>query len=128
MDPAPFRIAADPALKLVTITFDQVFWDVGIAERFRDDCLAAVAGLGCAPGTHLILVDLRNAVLQSQDVYDRMKSLAGSATASRIALVASTPLARMQTKRLQIRDTIVMFADMPDARAWLFGAEVRAAA
>ena len=127
MNSRPYRIASDPKRRLITITFDSVFWDAGVAERFRAECVAAVASLRCVPGTHLVLVDLRNAVLQSQEIFDKMQALIGTATASRIALVAATPLARMQTKRLQIRDTAVMFADMADAEAWLFAEESQAA-
>jgi len=129
MASAPFRIACDPVRRLLTMTFDQVFWDTDVAERFRADCLAAAASFGCAPGTHVVLVDLRNAVLQSQSVFERLRLLAGDATAAKIALVAADPLARMQTKRLQVRDTIVMFAEMADAQCWLFAdEEARAAA
>ena len=124
----PYAIRTDGPRKLVSISFTQEIWDVAIADRFRADVLAAIASLRCAPGRHLTLVDLRNAVLQSKDVYERMQSLATASTAKRIALVAATPLARMQTKRLQLRDNIVMFADLPEAEAWLFGAEERTAA
>jgi len=128
MDTIPYDIAAHPARKLIVLTFRQVFWDAEVADRFRSECLAAVASLGCAPGEHLILADLHNAVLQSQATYEKIQELIGSATAAGIALVAATPLARMQTKRLQIRDNVVMFADRAEAEAWLFDVDRQVAA
>ena len=128
MDQRPYAIETDDELKLMVIRFDPVLWDDGVAQRFAHDCLAAAATMTCSPGEHLVLIDLRNAVLQSQDIYDKMKTLISAATARRIALIASAPLARMQTKRLQLRDTIVMFADIDDARAWLFDNDTRQAA
>jgi len=128
MDTIPYNIAAHPARKLIVLTFRQVFWDAEVADRFRSECLAAVASLGCAPGEHLILADLHNAVLQSQATYEKIQELIGSATAAGIALVAATPLARMQTKRLQIRDNVVMFADRAEAEAWLFDVDRQVAA
>ena len=117
----PFTITTDPVRKLMTITFESVFWDAGVADLFVHRCLAAVDSLGCEPGEHLALVDLRGAVLQSQVIYEKMQMLVTHATSKRIALIAASPLARMQTKRLQTRDNVVMFADVSQAEAWLFG-------
>jgi len=122
MQSHPYLIQADARRHLLTITFDTVFWDLHVVERFGAECRDSVASFDCSPGQHLVLVDLRNAVLQGQEVYGRLQALIGSATARRIALVASTPLARMQTKRLQVRDNIIMFADIDEAHAWLFDA------
>ena len=120
MDNKPYQITTDPDRKLVTMSFDPVFWNDGVSECFVRDCIGAVTSLACDPKEHLILVDLRNAVLQRKEIYDQMLSLVGAATARRIALVAAAPLARMQTKRLQIRDDIVMFDELADAQRWLF--------
>lgn len=129
MDTKPYQITVDPDRKLVTMSFDPLFWDDGVSTCFVRDCIGAVASLACDPTQLLILVDLRHAVLQSKDVYDRMLGLIAAATARRIALVAAAPLARMQTKRLQVRDNVVMFEDLSTAEDWLFGdADVAAAA
>ena len=128
METKHYRIETDSRSKLMQISFSEIFWDMATAQRFKADCLAATASIACAPGEHLVLVDLRNAVLQSKDVYEKMQHLVGNASAARIALVASTPLARMQTKRLQIRDDVVMFAEITDARDWLFAVPEQAAA
>lgn len=128
MDAKPYQITTEPARKLVTMSFDPIFWDEGVSNSFIQDCVGAVGSLACDPKQHLILVDLRHAVLQSKDVYDRMLSLVSSATARRIALVAAAPLARMQTKRLQIRDDVVMFDELPAAESWLFSHNGSAAA
>ena len=127
MDPHPYDIQLDSAQRLMTITFKSVFWDDSVSRRFVGDCLGAAVALA-AQGEHVILVDLRTAVLQSQVVYEKMKALIGGATARRVALVATSPLARMQTKRLQLRDNIVLFASMDEARDWLFADEARVAA
>lgn len=123
----PYFIDTDDQIGLMTIRFDTVFWDVGVAQCFARDAVAAASGMNWPVGEHLVLVDLRNAVLQTQQVYDQMKSLIGGATAKRIALVAAAPLARMQTKRLQLRDNIVMFAEMNEAAAWLLADTVSTA-
>lgn len=128
MQSRPYQIAIDRNRRLMTISFQTVFWDAGIAERFRADVTAAVDALRCEPGSHLVLVDLRNALLQDKAIFAKMQGLIGGATAARIALVAATPLARMQTKRLQLRDNIVMFAELEEAEAWLFAPDAAAAA
>ena len=128
MDVKPYQITTDPLRKLVTMSFDPLFWDEGVSKSFIRDCIGAVESLACDQKQHLILVDLRHAVLQSKDVYDRMLSLVASATARRIALVAAAPLARMQTKRLQIRDDVVMFDELSVAESWLFRGDEAAAA
>ena len=127
MDAKPYQITTEPARKLVSMSFDPMFWDEGVSQSFIRDCVGAVGALACNPKHHLILVDLRHAVLQSKDVYDRMLSLVAAATARRIALVASAPLARMQTKRLQIRGNVVMFDELSAAESWLFSHDESAA-
>jgi hypothetical protein len=127
MPDAPFTIGSDPARRLLTIGVASLLWDMALARHFAAGCAAAVARLDCAPGQHLVLVDLRNAVIQSQDVFERLHALVSASVARRIALVAAAPLARMQTKRLQLRDNVVMFGDLREAEAWLFEAAARAA-
>jgi len=128
MTAKPYQITIDHRRSLIAISFTPVFWSDSVSSSFVADCLAAVQSMTCKPAEHLILVDLQNAVLQSKDVYDRMIGLVGAATARRIALIAAAPLARMQTKRLQIRDNVVMFDDAASAQAWLFAADEAAAA
>jgi hypothetical protein len=128
MDPKPYTIAVDRDQNLVTIAFAPVFWTGNVSGNFIKDCIGVVTSLPCKPGDHLILVDLHNAVIQSKSVYDKMIVLITSATARRIALIASEPIARMQTKRLQTRDTIVLFEDVSTARTWLFEDRSSAAA
>ena len=127
MDQRPYLIHLDYSANLMSITFDGLFWTETIAKQFVKDCMIAVASLATS-GEHLILIDLRTAVLQSQVVYEKMKLLIGASTARRIALVATSPLARMQTKRLRLRDSIVLFATLEEARQWLFDAPAEQAA
>ena len=127
MDLRPYRISADASHKLVSIYFEPVFWDMEVCKRFMGDCLSAVASLGAQGGDFLVLVDLRDAVIQSQDVYVKAQALIASNAALRIALIASTPRARMQTKRLLLRDNVMMFPDVPEAEAWLVGGLEQAA-
>lgn len=128
MNAKPYQIATDPHRKLVSMSFDPVFWNDGVSKDFMRDCIDAVQSLGCDFREQLILVDLSHAVLQSKDIYQRMLGLVASATARRIALVASTPLARMQTKRLQIREGVILFDERTAAERWLFGANEAKAA
>ena len=120
MEHCPYQIAIDRMRNLLSITFASVLWSADVAGRFREECRVAIAALPCQPGGHVVLVDLRNAVLQPKDVIEKMQAFAASSTSRRIALVASSPLARMQTKRLQVREGIMLFAELADAEEWLF--------
>ena len=115
-----FSIEIDRRRNALAVRFDGTFWSADVLEGFRHGIAQAVRDLAPAPGTHLVLVDLRNAILQSQDTIAGAQKLIGASTAARIALVASRALARMQTKRLQLRENVVLFADMAAAEAWLY--------
>ncbi len=116
----PYLIAPDACRGLVTIGFRDTFWDDEIKRQFVADCVTAIASLGVALGTQRVLVDLRNAILQSQTLIATMQKFVANPLAGRIALVAETPLARMQTRRLQMREDVRMFPDIADAESWLF--------
>lgn len=104
------------------------FWSAEDFDKFKRTYTHALADLGMAPNQHVILVDLREATLQTQaliaDVQAFMANFGNRAR--RIALVAASALARMQTKRLAIRTDIVLFATMEAAEEWLFEKAVAA--
>lgn len=120
MSDQPFVISTYKHRKLVCITFKQVFWDTDIKRSFIEGCVNAIVSLDCEIGSQAILVDLRTAILQSQDLIASMQKFLSDPSGGRIALVADTPLARMQTKRLQVREDVRMFDDVASAEAWLF--------
>ena len=98
------------------------FWSPEDFNRFKRTYTQALADLGIAPGQHAILVDLREATLQTQALIGDVQAFMANFEnkARRIALVAASALARMQTKRLAIRSDIVLFATMEAAEDWLF--------
>lgn len=105
------------------MSFETIFWDAAVVARFKAETEKAVASLQCPPGSHLVLVDLRGAILQSQDTIAAAQGIVGGSMARKIALVAKNTLARMQTKRLQIRENVLLFETLEYAEAWLFDQE-----
>lgn len=114
-----YTISCDIELSLVTITFEPTFWDDEVKKRFVAETLLAIASLGCEIGKQLILVDLRNAILQSQSTIATLQKFLSDPRGGKVALVAESPLSRMQTKRLRVREDVRMFNTVSEASAWL---------
>ena len=98
------------------------FWSHDNFEGFKREVIKAVANLGIAPGEHMILIDLREATLQTQAlISDAQAFMAGAENkARRVAFVVASALSRMQTKRLAIRPGIALFETIENAEKWLF--------
>ena len=97
------------------------FWSATDFARFKKRIVGAVTDLGTGPGQHMILVDLREATLQTQELISNAQDFIANAEnkARRIALVAASALARMQTKRLVVRPGVVLFETIEEAERWL---------
>lgn len=97
------------------------FWSAETARDFAVDQQAAVASLGCANGEHVVLVDLSEFKIQSQEVVKLCKAFIEGANNSsrRLALVGGEGLARIQSKRVLGRDEMRMFDSVRDAERWL---------
>ncbi|MGR6328947.1 hypothetical protein ACU5AX_07775 [Sphingomonas sp. XXL09] len=116
---AAYHISADTDQSFIVITFKDTFWDYDIKTKFVGDTVKAIMSLGCKFGDQRIIVDLRNAVLQSQSTITSLQKFLSDPSGGKVALVAETPMARMQTKRLQVRDGVQMFPTIPEAEEWL---------
>lgn len=122
-----FAIQSDRTRRLLEVTFERAFWNHAVVDRFVAECVEAAVALDCELGTQRTIVHLRNAMLQSQAVIARLGKFMGDPTVGRVALVATTPLERMQSRRLIVRDDIRLFDDMAAATAWLDVAPLDAA-
>lgn len=114
-----YEIASSADEALLVITFADVFWDYEIKTQFVADTVQAIMNLGCEFGRQRIIVDLRNAILQSQATIKSLQKFLSDPMGGSVALIAETPLARMQTKRLQVREGVRMFPTYEAAEVWL---------
>jgi hypothetical protein len=98
------------------------FWSTETVRDFTADQQAAVAALGCARGAHLVLTDLSDFKIQTQEVVKLCKEFIDGARNSsrRLALVGGDGLARIQSKRVLGRDDMRMFDTVREAEQWLF--------
>lgn len=120
-----FRIDVEQKNALVALRLIG-FWKTADVAEFGKAQQTAVHDLGCAPGTHLVLADLSDFKLQSQEVVDAFTTLIATASikARRLALVLGAGLAWMQAKRMVVRDKIAGFTDAKAARRWLLTGDV----
>ena len=83
---------------------------------------AALVRLAMPPNTHLALCDFSACKLQSQDVVQMCRSAIADPRfmARRIVFVIGSSLARMQLRRMLVRDDAAFFETMAEAEAWLF--------
>ena len=122
---ASHHIVIDRARRLVDLTLTG-FFSVADAGLVIYEIREAILGLAGLPNTHCTLVDVREAALQPQDVVaafagqiadDRFRS-------RRLAFVVGSSVARMQVRRLIIRDDVAGFEHRDEAERWLFSPEV----
>jgi hypothetical protein len=97
------------------------FWSAETARVFAVDQQAAVAALGCARGAHIVLTDLSELKIQTQEVVNICKAFIDGAgnSSRRLALVGGEGLARIQSKRVLGRDNMKVFNSVREAEEWL---------
>jgi len=116
-----FTITADESRKLMTVTMSGF-----LTPEDATSCAAQVqtnaAANGWRTGEFLLLVDSLESSVQSQSVIEAFQ--AGIATSSlrarKIAVLSTSSLARMQTKRVITGKVAGMFGSRADAEEWLF--------
>ena len=120
MQDARYEIDCDIGTKLVRAKLIG-FWDVETAKAFAVDQQAAVRRVCFAPDQHLVLADLSEFNLQSQAVVVVCQDLITKAPfrSRRLAVVAGDGLARIQIKRILLRDRMQAFSTTEEAMAWL---------
>ena len=120
MQGGSYSIEVDVSSKLVLL--DLVgFWSEDTATAFAQDVQAAVRRIGARPNQHLVLADLSRFRLQSQAVVAICRSsiLDARLPARRLAVVVGEGLARIQIKRILVRDGMEVFAGRQAAIGWL---------
>ncbi len=105
------------------------FFTLDDVARYRSAITAASRELGGDPGQQIMLCDISDMRIQSQDVVEAFRqNMADPLYARRrVALIVTATLARTQAQRAVGRREARMFTSRVDAEAWLFS-EVKAAA
>jgi hypothetical protein len=124
-----FQIDTDPRRKLLRVRLAGFFTIEEVAD-FCAQAQAAIIGMGCGSGEHMLLVDTRECVLQAQPVVTAFGKLISEPrfAARRIAIVTGTVASRMQTRRILAHPDAKLFDTPEQADAWLAGEAERAAA
>ena len=116
-----FTLETEPLKKMVVAKLSG-FWSTAVAARFATEERAAVSRLPCRPGEHVLLCDMREMGVSSQDVVELLSqelNKTGAGDARRIAIVWQSPLSRMQVSRVTTRDDVRLFDNRNAAEAWL---------
>ena len=116
-----FTITTDQARKLMTVTM------VGfLTPEDAASCAAQVqtsaAAAGWRTGEFLLLVDSLESSVQAQPVIEAFQAgiAASSLRARKIAVLSTSSLARMQTKRIVSGKVAGLFENRAEAEEWLF--------
>lgn len=127
MIPGSYIITVDAPRKLVRLQLIG-FWTAEMAAAFAAEQQAAVRRICSRPNQHLVLADLREFNLQSQVVVDICRDLIAHASlpSKRLAIVGGEGLARIQIKRILVRDRMEVFASPTEAEAWLLRPDTEA--
>jgi hypothetical protein len=95
-------------------------WDVPTALAFERALASAVATLTCAPGNHLVLSDVREFQVQSEEIvlccramFDRGEDGGG------VALVVGAGACRAQIPQVVGEHAVGVFEDVAAGEAWL---------
>ena len=121
---ATHDIRLDPVRKLLTLTLTG-FFDPAEVATVRADIAAGIAKLGCAPNRHLTLVNISDSKLQAQESVAAFGAIIVDPRfmSRKLAIVVGSSLARMQVRRILLRDDAECFASETAARSWLFSGD-----
>ncbi len=117
----PFvHFRADPRRKLLWVEMEGFFTldDVATYAKQRN---AAYDQLGCRPGEHVTLCDIRKCKVSSQEVLAAFSKVLSdpASRARRIAFLTGSGLMRQQIRRMVDGGRSACFADESEALAWL---------
>lgn len=115
-----FSIAIDPKHDLVTIVMNGLLLPGDVSDFFQARRKAHKL-LGCAPGRHLTLTDLRAMHILPQETVAAFAALLTDpqSRAHRLAFVVAPTLVRSQLLRALAGRDSRCFADRAEAEAWL---------
>ena len=121
---ARFSFDVDRPRGLIRIVMSGLFEAEDVAA-FVAARREAHAALGCAPGRHVTLNDVRAMNIQSQETVAAFRALlaAPEFPSRRLAFVVAPTLARSQLARALDTRAARCFEDPAEAEAWLFEAE-----
>lgn len=116
-----FTIAIDPIDGLIEVTMIGL-WNADIFHEYEIALRREVRAMRARPVPPIrALFDARDLDVQSPQMIDRFKSMAQEldGALSRVALVITRALQKMQASRVSPAGRQGVFADIGDARAWL---------
>lgn len=118
-----FSIQVDVTRGLATIEL-RGFWDDTVLSAYESAIRSEYKGLaraGCPTGEHVVLVDVRGFVVQSQDMLSKIQSVVNDPAhiARRTAIVVDRALLTIQARRVSPR--FRYFRETAEALAWLTG-------
>lgn len=98
------------------------FFSIDDVARYRDAIGRAGAVLGGSPADHLMVNDISDMNIQSQDVVAAFRGIVADPKYARrkVGFVAASTLARMQLSRIIGSRTARIFLCPVEAEAWLF--------
>lgn len=118
-----YDIDANPDDGVLNMAFSG-YWTEATAMAFESTRRAALVRMASGrfkPGEYRFLADFSNSMVQSSLMVERFQGFAEDAVtlASKIAVVAPSPLLRMQIKRMGRANQFRFFETKGDALAWL---------
>jgi hypothetical protein len=118
---AEYTIAADKRKATVRVTMGG-FFRMGDVDAFARDLSITLADMNTKPNEHLMLCDLSQMKIQTQETVAAFGGLAGSAglRSRRLAVVTGKSLVRTQAMRLTDRRRVSFFDNVEAAERWLF--------
>lgn len=114
------RFVANPAEKMLHAHMSGFFTLAAVTD-YVEQRQAAFQRLGCGPGEHVTLCDVRDCQVSTQEVlsaFSKALSDPGS-RARRIAFVTGSGLLRQQLRRMVPPETACCFDTERDAMIWL---------
>ena len=118
------RFTTFPAKKFLRVEMAGFFTLAAVAD-YAEQRRSAFGKLGCGPGEHTTLCDVRGCQVSTQDVLAAFAiALNDPATgARRIAFLTESGLMRQQVRRMVHGDRARCFTAESDALAWLSGGD-----
>jgi hypothetical protein len=116
----PFTITEDPARRYMRADLAG-HWDMATIKSFDVAARQAIKRTGGATGASaLVLIDARASGVQSQNVVQRLQTLAGDIRTKKTAVLVPNTLSKLQAHRINPVGHQRVFASEDEALEWLF--------
>ena len=118
---AEYTIVADKRIATVRVTMSGFFGTADV-DAFAHDLSVTLADMNTKPNEHLMLCDLRQMKIQTQEIVAAFGLLTGTVAlrSQRLAVVTGKSLVRQQAMRLTDRRRVCYFDNVGCAERWLF--------